>query len=174
MKACVDVDYRDPNAMAACCLFEDWGDENALRDVTAWVTGVQPYQPGSFYLRELPCLLAVLQTVTEPLDLILVDSYVWLEDENHRGMGAHLYDALGQRVPVIGVAKTCYRSAGLAREVVRGTGHNPLYITAVGAEVDQAALWVRQMHGESRVPTLLRRVDHLARQSRGPTEAASS
>ena len=26
MKACVDVDYRDDHAVAACVLFRDWGD----------------------------------------------------------------------------------------------------------------------------------------------------
>lgn len=174
MKACLDVDYRDPGAMAACCLFEDWADEHAAREVTAWVTEVAPYQPGSFYRRELPCLLAVLAAVEQPPEFVVVDSYVWLEDESHPGMGAHLYRALGERIPVIGVAKTCFLSAGLARELIRGTSHNPLYITAAGVDVDQAVTWVRQMHGVSRVPTLLRRVDHLARQTPSPAMPASS
>lgn len=174
MKACVDVDYRDPNALAACCLFENWTDETAVRDVTAWVTGVAPYQPGQFFRRELPCLLAVLAQVSEPLDLIVVDSYVWLQDENHPGMGAHLYQALAGRVPVIGVAKTRYLSAALAREVLRGPGHNPLYVTAAGVDVGQAAAWIQGMHGDCRVPTLLRRVDHLARQTEWPQEPASA
>jgi deoxyribonuclease V len=168
MKACLDVDYRDPNALAACCLFSDWADEESYRDVTAWISGVAPYVPGEFYKRELPCLLAVLRAVSEPLDLILVDSYVWLQDEEHPGMGAHLYQALGGQVPVIGVAKTRYFSAGTAQEIVRGTGHSPLYVSAAGVPVDQAATWVLAMHGASRVPTLLRRVDHLARQTPSP------
>ncbi len=171
MKACVDVDYRDPNALAACCLFAAWEDDQPRQELTAWVTSVAPYEPGRFYRRELPCLLAVLAVVTESLELVIVDGYVWLQDEAHPGLGAHLYHALGERVPVIGVAKTRYQSAGLAREITRGIGHRPLYVTAVGLDVDQAADWIAAMHGESRVPTLLRRVDHLARHtpSSGPS-----
>jgi deoxyribonuclease V len=171
MKACVDVDYRDPNALAACCLFADWADADSCRDVTAWLTGVEPYVPGQFYKRELPCLLAVLAAVSEPLEVILVDSYVWLQDEGHPGLGAYLFRALGERVPVIGVAKTHYFSAGTAVEIVRGTGQNPLYISAAGMDVDQAAAWVLSMHGECRLPTLLRKVDHLARQTPSPAPA---
>lgn len=173
MLACVDVDYRDPDALAACCLFAAWDDGAPARELTAWVTGVAAYEPGRFYKRELPCLLAVLGQVSEPLDLVVVDSYVWLDDEDHPGLGAHLYRALDGRVPVVGVAKTRYASATTARAVQRGVGHNPLFVTAAGVDVGQAAAWVQAMHGDCRVPTLLRRVDRLARETPSPPAPCS-
>jgi deoxyribonuclease V len=49
--------------------------------------------------------------------------------------------------------------------VVRGTeAKRPLYVTAAGVGVDQAAAWVRSMHGPHRLPTLLKRVDRLCRE----------
>src|SRR5215475_5385931 len=105
MFACVDVDYRTEGAVAACVLFRAWDDADSAGERVETIARVEPYQPGHFYRRELPCLLSVLGTVTEPLETVVVDGYVWLTDEQ-QGLGAHLYEALGRSVAVIGVAKT--------------------------------------------------------------------
>src|SRR5262245_36607915 len=60
MIAFVDVDYRDDEAAAACVLSAGWADEILAREIVERVRGVEPYVPGQFYKRELPCLLAVL------------------------------------------------------------------------------------------------------------------
>ncbi len=166
MLACVDVDYRENEAAAACVLFRAWGDEAPAGQLVQHLAGIEPYVPGQFYRRELPCLLAVLGRVAEPLEVVVIDGYVWLGDETHPGLGAHLYEALGRRVPVVGVAKTRFHSARLAVPVVRGRDSTrPLFVTAAGLDAALAGEWVRSMHGDYRLPTLLKRVDQLCRQA---------
>ena len=163
MIACVDVDYRDDGAVAACVLFRTWSDAEAAGIHVHRIERVEPYQPGQFYKRELPCLLSVLADVPQPLETVVIDGYVWLEDETKPGLGGHMFEALGRTVAVVGVAKTCFASARAARAVVRGTSRKPLFVTAVGMDVEEAARQVRDMHGEFRIPTLLKRVDQLCR-----------
>jgi deoxyribonuclease V len=66
-------------------------------------------------------------------------------------------------VPVIGVAKTAFRSASHAAEVHRGRSARPLYVTAAGMSVAAAARLVEQMRGPFRIPDALRLADRLAR-----------
>jgi deoxyribonuclease V len=163
---CVDVDYRDGHAIAAGVLFRDWADEAPVREIVERIDGIEPYVPGQFFRRELPCLLALLARVGEPIDLVVVDGYVWLEDESHPGLGGHLYEALGRTTPVVGVAKTCYRSATHAVPIRRGEeAKRPLFVTAAGGGVEEAARQVEGMHGSHRLPTLLKRVDSACREA---------
>jgi len=161
MLACVDVDYRPDHAIAACLTFADWLDSSPASTVVSRIDDVEPYTPGQFYKRELPCLLEVLRPFREQLDVVIVDGYVWL-GEARPGLGAHLYEALGRKVAVIGVAKTHFNGA-LAEEVVRGTASRPLYVTAAGIDAVDAAANVRSMHGAYRLPTLLKLVDRACR-----------
>jgi deoxyribonuclease V len=124
---------------------------------------VEPYEPGSFYLRELPCLLAALGHLKAPLDTAVIDGYVWLGPENSPGLGAHLYQALGSKTPVIGVAKSPFKGAPNAQRVFRGKSARPLYVTSAGMEPVEAVRKIANMHGPHRIPTLLRRVDRLCR-----------
>lgn len=163
MIAAVDVDYRDTEAQAACVLFRDWSDKTAALEIVKKIEKVEPYVSGEFYKRELPCLLAVLKEVERPLEAIIIDGYVWLQDERSPGLGGHLYEALDRKVVVIGVAKTRFASATAAREVRRGDSEKPLLVTAAGMDVEEAARRVRAMHGPYRVPTLLKRVDQRCR-----------
>jgi len=163
MIAAVDVDYRDSQALAACVLFHHWTDATPCAEVTAPIFQVAEYQPGQFYKRELPCLLAALNKVPSPVDLIVVDGYVWLGDETHPGLGAHLYQALARAIPVIGVAKTRFLSATAARPVQRGDSQRPLYVTAAGMDIEEACRHIAAMHGPHRIPTLLKAVDQLCR-----------
>ena len=163
MLACVDVGYNDSAARAACVTFEDWEDADPIGAYTLDIDQVEPYIPGQFYRRELPCLLAVLNQLPESPAAIVVDGYVWLDGGGRKGLGHHLYDALQQSVPVIGVAKTEFAGASQAVEIHRGSSQRPLFVTAVGIETDIAADYIRRMHGNSRIPTLLKRVDTLSR-----------
>jgi len=164
VKACVDVDYRGDEARAACVLFRDWADAAPAAEVVEAVRGVAPYVPGQFALRELPCLLAVLGRVAGPLELVVVDGYVWLGEDGRPGMGAHLYEALGRQVPVVGVAKSRFAGSRFAVPVVRGVnGTSPLFVTAAGMEAAEAARLVQAMHGPYRLPTLLKHADALCR-----------
>jgi deoxyribonuclease V len=157
----LDVDYRAAEVVAAAVGFDHWTAHEAMIEVIV-TTDAPPaaYESGKFYLRELPHIRAVLALIVQPVTTIIVDGYVWLGA--NPGLGAHLYDALGQTTPVIGVAKTQFASA-TAIEVVRGASTRPLYVTAAGIDARMASEHVLAMHGEHRIPTLLRRVDQLAR-----------
>lgn len=148
-------------ALAAGIGFTDWNSKKITFKHTVQVNGIEPYEPGSFYKRELPCLKLLLSQVSEPIDVILVDSYVDL-DVGHPGMGRFLYDFLGGSVPVVGVAKSPFSNVDSV-EIFRGCSQKPLYITAAGMDAKVAAELVQKMHGEHRIPTMLKRVDSLSR-----------
>ena len=159
MIACVDVDYRTGCAVAASLWFRGWAAESPSHDAVEYFSEVAEYEPGAFYRRELPCLLGVLARGPKA-DVVVIDGYVWLGDFAP-GLGARLHAAIGGIV--VGVAKTRYASATDAVEVRRGGSQSPLFVSAVGMPVEEAAARLREMHGTYRVPTLLKQVDSLAR-----------
>ena len=161
MIAALDVHYDEEasTGTAAAVVFVHWEDDEPLSEYTAKCSGVEPYVPGQFFKRELPCLLAVLDLLREPLNAIVIDGYVNMGEKP--GLGMHLWEALGKAVPIIGVAKTRFHRAD-AVEINRGGSKAPLYVTAVGIDRSQAAAIIQTMHGPFRIPTLLRRVDRLA------------
>ena len=163
MNACVDVHYPDEGAIAACVLFSDWQAESADREFVATFGRVAPYEAGRFYLRELPCIRAVLGQCPAQPSTVVIDGFVWLGGRAEPGLGAHLYGALREEVAVIGVAKNEFKGAYPVQPVYRGVSAKPLYVSAVGICLEEAANKVRAMAGEHRIPSLLRRVDSLSR-----------
>lgn len=157
----LDVDYRPELAVAAAIWFHDWADPVPSLEGVATFNEVAEYRPGEFYLRELPCLLGALELGPAP-GVVIVDGYAWLGGDRP-GLGARLRAALPERPVVVGVAKTRFAGAEDALPVCRGEGRSPLYVSADGADVAEAAEWARSMHGPFRVPTLLKRADQLAR-----------
>ena len=162
MLACLDISYREDSAIAGAVLFQSWTDALPFRELTTRIQPAAPYVPGEFYKRELPGLLAVLAQVNENLKTIVIDGYVWLSSEGKPGLGAHLYNALGNKTAVIGVAKTLFHQAP-AVELRHGQAQRPLYVSAVGMSNENAAKCIEKMHGAYRIPTLLKRVDILCR-----------
>ena len=167
MLLALDVAYTDDaQGYAVALAFAEWADAAPTATYAATVAPVPPYEPGAFYKRELPCLLAVLAQVDlTAVSCLVVDSYVTLGAEGRPGLGQHLYEALSGRVPVVGVAKTKF--AGVAPQVapvLRGQSQNPLYVTSVGLPLAEAARQVAAMHGEYRFPTLLKLLDDLTKQ----------
>jgi deoxyinosine 3'endonuclease (endonuclease V) len=80
----------------------------------------------------------------------------------------YLYRALDETVPVIGVAKNRFKTPNsLSVEVLRGESKKPLFVTAEGVEAVEVALLVQQMHGEFRIPDMLKRADMLCRDWEG-------
>jgi deoxyribonuclease V len=162
MITALDVHYTGTTARAAAVQLGDWADEQLVDQWTVEVEGVAAYEPGRFFERELPCLLAVLRARPLPR-VIVIDGYVWLDAQGTKGLGARLFDALGGAVPVVGVAKTAYQGSPMAAQVLRGVSVKPLYVTAVGMARDEAEAQVRRLHGTARIPTALAAVDRLAR-----------
>jgi deoxyribonuclease V len=159
--AAVDVHYpASGGARAAAVLAASATFSPVLGERVVAVAEVLPYRPGAFYLRELPPLRAVLAG-QDGLRLVVVDGYADLDSRGRPGLGARVHAELG--IPVIGVAKSAYRTATHAIPVLRGTSSRPLFVTAAGLPRDEAANLVRHMSGRFRVPDALRRADALAR-----------
>jgi len=161
MILCTDVDYHDDGtAHAAGVVLQDWRARSPYDEAVVHVKDVAEYVPGQFYKRELPCILRVMR-VLPSVGMVIVDGYTWLEP-GRKGLGAHLWDALGGTIPVIGVAKAYFKNTK-AIEVCRGKSKRPLYVTAQGIDEVVAAEQISRMHGRHRFPEMLKRVDHLCR-----------
>jgi deoxyribonuclease V len=164
--AFTDVHYGTDDALAACVLVDRWDATEPLAEWTCRVAPIAPYEPGAFFKRELPCLLEVLRRAP-PLEVVVIDGYVFLDDAGTKGLGAHLSEALGN-VPVIGLAKTAFKGSTFAQVVPRPGSVKPLFLTCVGLETSTALEHVGQLHGPWRLPTLVKRVDALARSHAEP------
>jgi deoxyribonuclease V len=170
--AAVDVHYSGPTSpKAALITAADPRFAELAGTKTIQVAEAAPYRPGEFYLRELPPILAVCRDAG-PLALIVVDGYVDLEPGGRPGLGAHVHDEL--RIPVIGVAKTAFRTATHAAQIRRGQSARPLFITAAGIKIADAARLVQDMAGPFRVPDALRKADRLARGREVPAASPAS
>jgi deoxyribonuclease V len=83
-----DVQYlASEGARAAAVVAADAAFSRLVADRVALVPDVAPYQPGRFYLRELPPLRAVLDGLTS-MALLVVDGYVDLDPDGRPGLGA--------------------------------------------------------------------------------------
>ena len=160
----VDVSYREDRAVVAGVLFESWDDCEPSRIVTTELSQVAAYVPGQFYKRELPCILGLLERLEALPDVILVDGYVYLGRARRPGLGKRLYDALGGRAAVIGVAKSRFKGTPASTEVFRAGSRRPLYVTAVGIGQAEAKRRVQGMCGEYRMPEMVRLADRLSKE----------
>lgn len=138
-----------------------------------------PYVPGLLSFREVPALLAALEGLTMPPDLLLVDGQGWAHPRR-LGLACHL--GILADLPAIGVAKT--RLIGTHAAVpdsrfaqvplcdgdeIIGTvlrtrpGVKPLYVS-IGHRVDlpTAVHWVRQATTRFRLPETTRWAHRLA------------
>ena len=148
--AAVDVHYLSTGgARAAAVLAADAAFAHVLAERTAVVPRVPVYRPGEFYLRELPPLRAVLEDLSG-VGLLVVDGYADLDPGGRPGLGAHAHAEFG--IPVIGVAKSRFRTATHAVPVLRGSSVRPLFVTssgmpaanagpALGRGVQRTAVW---------------------------------
>lgn len=163
MIICLDVHYREDFAQVGGVLFQEWTDTEAFKTYTIQTALAGDYEPGKFYKRELPALLALLAAVEEPLDFILVDSYVYL-GKDRPGLGVYLHEALEHKVPIIGLAKTHFRAAEEVEiRLLRGQSTKALFVTAIGCEASWAAAQIKVMAGEYRLPNLVRMADQLSK-----------
>lgn len=159
-----DVYYQENQAVAAGVLFSDWGDRSPLSQLTIPIEQVSDYEPGQFYRRELPCILELLQQLKNLPTHIIVDGYVYLDSTQKPGLGKYLYDALQAKSVVIGVAKNRFKDIAEESELLRGASQKPLYVTAAGISILEAKDLIARMHGQYRLPEMLKLVDHLSRQ----------
>ncbi|MCD0470896.1 endonuclease V [Flavobacterium sp. JAS] len=161
-----DTYYFDGKAKTVCLEFTEWNQSENFKVHTEIIDNVEEYIPGEFYKRELPCILSLLNKMDlTNLEVIIVDGFVYLDDEKKYGLGGHLYEKLNKKTPIIGVAKTNFASIEKDKKsLIRGESVKPLYVTAIGIELEDAFQKVESMAGEFRMPTLLREMDRLTKE----------
>lgn len=165
MLLAIDVYYaKNGMALAVGVLF-NWGDSEPQQIIQTQLENIADYEPGAFYKRELPCLLSVINKVDIlMLEAIIIDGYVYLDNNKQAGLGKHLYDKLAQKIAVIGVAKTSYfNNQQTVVEVYRGESQNPLYVSSVGYDLNKAETHIKHMHGNYRIPDILKTLDKLTK-----------
>lgn len=180
----VDVHYSvDDTAYAAGALFESVESTVPDQLVVHVHRHALPYKAGAFYKRELPPLLALLERLPRPPAIVIVDGFVDLGSPEHPGLGRHLYNHLGSKTTVIGVAKNPLRTGDADTQahaanpyigsVYRGSSSRALFVTAAGIALSDAIQLVQRMDGHNRIPTMLKLVDRVARDACSEGTAAA-
>ena len=159
----VDAAYKEHIAFVAGVVFDQWDDDRPADITSKPISGFDKYVPGEFYRRELTGILELLKDYRIKPDHIIVDGYVYLDGVRKAGLGKYLYEALGGKVSVIGVAKAAFKGIPDEFRLYRGQSRKPLYVTSAGVETALAKRWVLTMKGPYRRPDLLRLVDQVCR-----------
>lgn len=156
-----DTYYYEDKAKTVCIQFDEWTSASQSNFYIETLEGVEEYVAGQFYKRELPCILSLLRQIDlSDVSVIVVDGYVYLDDDKKFGLGGHLYNALSETIPVIGVAKSDFKQLTSFKKVLyRGKSTKPLYITSIGIDDRVAIDAINSMFGTHRLPTLLKILD---------------
>jgi deoxyribonuclease V len=162
----IDVYYPEGKAKAVGALFY-WQDEVAKEIISIELDNIEAYIPGEFYKRELPCILKVIEKVDfKRISTIIVDGNVYIDNEGTFGLGGKLWEALDGKIPVIGVAKTFFKNTEeKVIPVERGQSKNPLFVSAIGMDTEEAGALIKGMKGEHRMPDILKYVDTLTKEA---------
>lgn len=160
-----DTYYFEDSAKTIGLQFENWSDSSYSKIFEESLSNIDKYVSGEFFKRELPCILSLIRQIDlSKCKAIIIDGYVYLDDENHYGLGAHLFEKLENKIPIIGVAKNNFKNiVNLKIEIFRGASLKPLFITSAGMDVREASELIKNMYGKYRIPELLKKVDSLGR-----------
>lgn len=161
-----DTYYFDNKAKTVCLEFAEWNESKNFKVHTEIIDNVAEYIPGEFYKRELPCIMSLLnQMDLKNIEAIIVDGFVYLDDDKKYGLGGHLYEKLNKEIVIIGVAKTNFASIEKNKKpLFRGDSIKPLFITSIGIDLEDAFQKIESMAGEFRMPTLLKELDRLTKE----------
>ena len=165
MVLAVDVYYHDDLSAKVVGVLFNWKDREAKFVYDDLVSQVSEYVPGQFYKRELPCILQLLNTVDlGTISCVIVDGHVYVDNQKTYGLGGHLWKALQEKIPIIGIAKKAFfGTENVSFPVLRGQSKTPLFVSSIGIEVAEVMDKVEQMHGKYRIPTLLKYLDQQTR-----------
>lgn len=164
MLLALDVHYKANYAKSVGVIFNT--TESTVNDTIIEILDtVEDYVPGQFYKRELPCLLKVIEQVDlSTITAIIVDGHVFIDNDCNLGLGGHLFEALNKNIPIIGVAKRSFHNTEqVSKPVLKGGSKNPLYVSAIGLDLEMAIEIVSRLHGEHRMPTVLRILDGITK-----------
>jgi deoxyribonuclease V len=159
----VDAHYINNHAAVAGVAFNQWEQPSFDATFLSSISGVNEYIPGSFYQRELPCILKLLNEHALHPDCIVIDGYVFLDGTTKPGLGKYLFDTLNGSTPIVGVAKNAFKEISLEFQIIRGKSLKPLYITSIGMPIEQAKENIMKMYGKYRIPHILKMLDLLCR-----------
>lgn len=164
---CFDTYYGDDYAKTAVLGIENWDSSEPCFELSDIIHEVNEYESGAFFKRELPCLISIIDKINlEPSkDILVIDGYVNLSDDGKPGLGGYLFNELGGKVPVIGVAKNNFANLkNLKKTIYRSGSKKPLFVTSLGYDLQKASEKIIAMHGEFRIPTILKLVDQKCRE----------
>nr|WP_165763184.1 endonuclease V [Flavobacterium sp. AJR] len=161
----IDVHYRENIAKVVAVLF-NWEDETPQDTIVEQITGIEEYVPGEFYKRELPCIESIVKKVNlNNIEAIIIDGHIYVDNNGEFGLGGYTWKSLNEKIPIIGVAKTSFfRNKNTVREVFRGESIKPLYISSIGIDLYIAINKVKNMHGNFRIPTILKELDRITKE----------
>ena len=163
MIVAIDVQYDSKNnGFYGLVGFESWTSSVPAFTRTGVKEDCHQYISGQFYKRELPVIQKAMERLDSLPDILVVDGHVDL-DEAKPGIGRYLFELYDAAIPIVGVAKNQFGNSEIAIQVTRGKSANPLFVSTAGVKPEQAAKWIREMHGPFRVPKLLKLADRLAR-----------
>ncbi|WP_298515826.1 endonuclease V [uncultured Kordia sp.] len=164
MIAAIDIHYKETYAKAVCVVF-NWEDETPQQIYTDIITEVEPYIPGEFYKRELPCIVKVLQQVPlDTLEAIIVDGHVFVHNDKKYGLGGYVWEAFDKKIPIIGIAKKSFiHTEKVATPIKRGSSESPLFVSCIGIDKETVLDNIKLLHGSHRMPTILKLVDSISR-----------
>ena len=156
-----DTYYYENSAKTVGIGFHNWTDNEVAIIKSEIIEGVSDYEPGKFYKRELPCILSLLNKFEiSGIMTIIVDGYTTIDNQGKNGLGGYLYESLDRKIPIVGVAKNRFKlNSKNAKEILRGNSSNPLFISALGIDLNLATEKIKSMHGDYRIPTILKMVD---------------
>ncbi|MDH0867111.1 endonuclease V [Mitsuaria sp. GD03876] len=163
MKLFVAVHLDGSQATAAAVAFEDWNAAEATKTYLSPIAQVDKAVRGELDLRALPCVMQLLAEHKLEPELLLIEGFVHLDGDETPGLGQHLFQALGGRVPVVGVSKKGLPGLSAQFEVMREDETPPLVVTSAGLDIGAAKVRLRSMHGRKRVPTLMKLAARLAK-----------
>ncbi|EDP72845.1 Deoxyinosine 3'endonuclease (endonuclease V) [Flavobacteriales bacterium ALC-1] len=160
MLLAIDVHYKESYSKSVGVLF-NWADKAPHHIITDIITNVAPYEPGQFYKRELPCILQLIRQVDlTTIEVIIVDGHVFVDNNKTFGLGGHLWQALDEKIPIIGIAKRAFHNTEqVSTPVYRGESQNPLYVSSIGLPEETVLDNVKLLHGDYRIPTILKILD---------------
>ncbi|GGE70973.1 endonuclease V [Pedobacter psychrotolerans] len=162
----LDVHYKDDGSAKSVGVLFNLKDSQPKEILVAYLEETDEYIPGEFYKRELLCLLKIVEKVSmHDLEAIVIDGYVYIDNEKRFGLGGYLWQTLNEQIPIIGVAKNFYHGNNeTVKQIYRGKSKKPLYISSVGLELDTASDFITQMPGEFRIPHLLKQLDTITKE----------
>lgn len=171
----LDSYYQGDICNTSLVLFSKKEDKYIYTD-TIYTTVTSPYIPGMFYLRELPGIKLILSKFKfenpewwDSVDTIIVDSFYKLkkDDKIWDGLGSHLFNWLvefNNQKHIVSVAKNPFGECEEISELVyRGGSQKPLFVQSSGDASYDADMIENELHGNYRIPTMLKIVDQLSR-----------